>query len=66
MVRKHQAPHGPLRTGPRLLQRWLVPKFVDHSPRPQRVATRKLREFVQELRTSLHGMDKELSATVEN
>ncbi len=35
------------------------------SPRPQRVATRKLHEFVPELGTCLHGMNEECSATIE-
>lgn len=55
-----------IKNRPQLLQRWLVPEFVDHPPWPQRVATRKLHEFVQELGTCLHGMNEELSATIEN
>ena len=55
-----------IKNWPQLLQQCLVPEFVDHPPWPQRVATRKLHEFVQELGTCLHGMNEELSATIEN
>lgn len=36
------------------------------SPTATGVATRKLHEFVQELGACLHGMNEELSATIEN
>ena len=39
---------------------------IGNSPQPGQAATRELRQLVKELRTSLHGVNEQLAATVEN
>ena len=39
---------------------------IDDSSQPGQAATRELRQLVKELRTSLHGVNEQLAATIKN
>ncbi len=39
---------------------------IGDSPQPGQAATRELRQLVKELRTSLHGVNEQLAATIKN
>lgn len=39
---------------------------IGNSPQPGHAATRELRQLVKELRTSLHGVNEQLAATIKN
>ena len=63
--------HQPLRRGEpgchdRHIQRHLVPQPIGDSPQPGQAAIRELRQFVKELRTSLHGVNEQLASTIKN